>query len=593
MKKRSQINEKYKWDLSYLCESDEKFYKTLETLKEYLPKFKAFEGKLNNKKDILKYLQLEEEFDMIANPIALYCHLKGDEILSDEKRNIMQEKLEHLFNEFSVETSFASSELHELDDKLLDEIISDKAFSDYQRTFEQIKKAKKHVLSKAEEKLLSGMNFLDGFSSNMRMLSDVDLKFGKIKDSKGKDHELTQSNYSIFMASKDRTLRKNAICTLNGTFGKMINTFASNYISEVKADCYFAKVRKYSSALMQALEDEEITKEVYDTLIKKVHESLKILFKFFKLKAKIMNLKDFAIYDHMADIGKSKSKYSYDEAMEIIKEALSPLGEEYQSLLERAKNERWIDVYPNLDKRSGAYQSSVYRYPPYVLTNFEGDLNSIFTLAHELGHAMHSYYSDKTQVYAKSGYPIFLAEIASTTNEMLLFNYFLSKTKNKQEKIYLYNKLFTEVKGTIFRQTMFAEFEADVHAMQEEGEALTKDSLCRKYYALNKKYFGSVKLIDEIKYEWARIPHFFTSFYVYKYATGLISAITFTNKILSDKESAVKDYFKFLTAGGSNPPLETLKKAGCDLENEKTFDMCFEYLNDMLKNWEALVKEKK
>ncbi len=587
MKKRSQISEKYKWDLSYLCESDEKFYQILESLKKYLPKFKGYEGKLNNKKDILSYLKLEEEFDMIANPIALYCHLKGDEILSDEKRNIMQQKLDNLFNEFSIETSFASSELHELDDKLLDDIISDWSFSDYQRTFEEIKRAKKHMLSKAEEKLLSGMNFLDGFSSNMKMLSDVDLKFGKIKDGQNREYELTQSNYSIFMASKDRTLRKNALCALNGAFGTMINTFANNYINEVKLDCYFAKVRKYDSALNQALEDEEITREVYDTLIKKVDENLKILFKFFKMKAKTMNLKDFAIFDHMADIGKSKSKYSYDEAMDIIKEALSPLGGEYQALLDRAKNERWIDVYPNIDKCSGAYQSSVYNHPPYVLTNFEGDLNSIFTLAHELGHAMHSYYSDKSQVYAKSGYPIFLAEIASTTNEMLLFNYLLNKSKNNQEKIYLYNKLFTEVKGTIFRQTMFAEFEAKVHAMQESGEALTKDGLCKEYYALNKKYFGTVKLIDEIKYEWARIPHFFTSFYVYKYATGLIAAITFTNKMLKDK-NAVKDYFKFLTAGGSKKPLETLREAGCDLEDEKTFDLCFEYLGNMLKNWQTL-----
>ncbi len=590
MKKRSQIQERYKWDLSPLCKNDEEFYQKLEIIKSYLPKFKKFEGKLNNKKNILNYLNLDKEFDMLANPIALYCHLHGDEILSDERRNIMQAKLENVFNEFSIETSFVTSELHALPDELLDDIIKDKDFADYDRAFKQIKKSKKHILSKEEEKLLGGMSFLDGFSNNMHLLSDVDMKFEKIADSRGKLHQLTQSNYSLYMSSPDRILRKNAITTLNKTFGKTINIFASNYISDVKADCYFAKVRKYESALARALEGEEISQEVYDVLIKKVEENLKILFNFFKIKAKIMNLKDFAIYDHMADIGKSKSKYSYDEAMNIILKALSPLGEEYLSILTRAKNERWIDVYPNEDKRSGAYQSSVYGYPPYVLTNFEGDLNSVFTLAHELGHAMHSYFSDKTQVYEKADYPIFLAEIASTTNEMLLFNYLLKNSKTRQEKIYLFNKLFTEVKGTIYRQTMFAEFEQLVHAKQESGEALTKDLLCREYYNLNKKYFGKVKLIDEIKYEWARIPHFFTAFYVYKYATGLICAIAFTNRILSEGESAVEDYFKFLTAGGSLPPLETLKNAKVDLEDEKTFDACFEYLDKMLKEWNKLIK---
>ena len=590
MKKRSQIKEKYKWDLSPLCENDEMFYQKLELLKTYLPKFKSFEGKLNNKKDILKYLKLEKEFDMIANPVALYCHLKGDEILSEESRNIMEQKLDHLFNEFTIETSFASTELHELSDDLLDDIISDKDFAEYNRVFEQIKKGKRHMLSKAEEKLLSGMNFLSGYSSNMRMLSDVDLKFDKILDSKGKSHELTQSNYSIYMASKDRVLRKNSIYGLNGAFGKFINTFANNYINEVKANCYFAKIRNYNSALQRALEDEEIDKDVYYKLIEKVHANLKVLFKFFSIKAKLMGLKDFSIYDHMADIGKSKQKFTYDQAIQIIKEALSPLGKEYQQLIEKAKDNRWIDVYPNIDKRSGAYQSSVYGYPPYVLTNFEGDLNSIFTLAHELGHAMHSYYSDKTQCYAKSEYPIFLAEIASTTNEMLLFNYLLKNSATKQEKIYLYNKLFTEVKGTIYRQTMFAEFEEIVHELQEKGEAVTKDRLCREYLNLNKKYFGKVKLIDEIKYEWARIPHFFTAFYVYKYATGLICAISFTNKILNDGENAVEDYFKFLIAGDSNPPLETLKKANCDLNKDETFDSCFEYLNIMLNELKKLCK---
>ena len=282
-------------------------------------------------------------------------------------------------------------------------------------------------------------------------------------------------------------------------------------------------------------------------------------------------------------------KYTYDEAIEIIKKAVAPLGEEYVSLIQRAKEERWIDVYPNVDKNSGAYETAIYDRHPYVMTNFEGDIDSVFTLAHELGHAMHSYFSNKTQSYPKAYYPIFLAEIASTTNEMLLINYLLKSTKDKNQRIALYNKLFDEVKGTIYRQTMFAEFEEKVHKLYEDGESLTKDRLCGMYYVLNKKYFGEVKLIEQIKFEWARIPHFFNAFYVFKYATGMISAITFTNKILSHEEGAVEKYIKFLSAGCSDNPIKILQSSGVDLLDEQTFTQCFDYLKSMLNDWKSIL----
>ena len=584
MKKRAQIDDKYKWDLSPLCKNEEEFLKGLDKLKPYLEKFKAFIGKLDNKKTIWEFLTLEKEFDKIVNPIALYIHLKADEDLSDDHISELKEKLNQFFTNFSYETALLSAQLNKLPDELLDDILSDEKFKDYQRVFENIKRSKKHNLSDEEEKLLSGMDFLSGFSSNMNKLSDVDLDFGKIKDSKGKLHDLNQSNYSSYMRSKDRVLRKNAIKSLNGTFGKFINTISNNYINEVKANCYFAKIRHYDSALESALFNEEIDKSVYLKLIEKVESNLNILFDYFKIKKNILGLEEFTIYDHMVDIGKTEKKYSYEQAMDLIRNALSPLGEEYVNLLLQAQNKKWIDVFPNQNKRSGAYQTSIYGYKPYVLTNFEGGLDDVFTLAHELGHAMHSYFSDKNQCYEKSEYPIFLAEIASTTNEILLLNYLLSNSKSKQEKSALLNKLFDEVKGTIYRQTMFARFEEVIHQTIEKSEPLTRDKICKIYYELNKKYFGKVKLIDEIKYEWARIPHFYTAFYVYKYATGMICAINFASKILSGDEGR-NDYFKFLTAGDSLPPLDTLKSAGCDLIKDEVFDQCFKYLKGMIKVW--------
>lgn len=591
MKTRNQINDNFKWDLSPLCSSDEDFYKGLEKVNGYIKKFKNFENKLNNKETILKFFKLDEEFDDLIEPLYMYVHLKHDEILSDRKRNEMSEKISHILSELSVETSFVTTELHELPDEIIDDILQDKRFKDYDRMFENIKKEKIHMLSKEEEKLLAGMSFLGGFSSNMRNLSDVDITFEKVKDSKGKTLELNHSNYSVYLRSKDRELRKNTMTVLNGTYGKFINTLANNYINEVKQNCYFAKVRKYKSALDEALQDEEVSKKVYDTLIQSVNKNLDVLFDYFKLKKKILGLDNFYIYDCMAEIDKNKGKkYSYDQAIEIIMEAVAPLGSEYVNLIKQAKDNRWIDVYPNKDKRSGAYESGIYGYHPYVLTNFEGDLDSVFTLAHELGHAMHTHFSNNNQPRTKASYTIFLAEIASTTNEILLINYFLKRSNSKNEKLYLLNKLFDEVKGTIFRQTMFAEFEEHVHSSYEKAEALTKDGLCEYYYNLNKKYFGSVKLIKEIQYEWARIPHFFTAFYVYKYATGMICAITFVNKILEKGEEAVRDYYKFLTAGASDTPNNILKKANCNLEDEKTFDECFAYLKNLIKEWNKLIK---
>lgn len=589
MKKRSEIKEEFKWDLSSLCASDEDFYVKLEKAKKYLPRFKAYEGKLNDKNTIADYLKLDREFTRLIEPLCLYSALKKDEDLSNSKYQLMNEKLSFFLNEFGVETAFATSEFYELSDEFLDELIADKDFADYDRNFKHIKKDKKHKLSKAEEKLVAGMDFLGGFSKNMRQLSDVDMDLGEIEDGEGNKHQFNQSLYGKFMRSGDRELRRNAFIRINSAFGKNINMLSSNYINEIKTNCYFSKVRKYKNVLSASLEGEEVTQAVYNSLIKNVRKNLPLLFDYFKLKQKELGLKYFFIYDAMTSTDKNEEKeYSYDQAIEIIKKAVSPLGEEYVNLIQRAKDERWIDVYPNKNKRSGAYEMAIYGYNPYVLTNFEGDIDSIFTLAHELGHAMHTYFSNKSQVEQKAEYTIFLAEIASTTNEILLINYLLANSHNQYEKKVLYNKLFDEVKGSVFRQTMFAEFEQFAHETIEKVEGLTKDILCDKYYNLNKEYFGKVKLVEEVKYEWARVPHFFNAFYVYKYATGMICAINFANRILNQEKGALEDYFKFLSAGDSDTPIKILKKSHCDLEKQETFDCAFDYLKSILSDWKKL-----
>lgn len=591
MKKRDEIEEKYKWDLSPLCKDEEQFLSTLKTIEDYTKEVKKFEGKLNSKKRILQYLKLNKEFETKVEPIFLYCALKSDEDLGNSEEQQKDELLSMAYQKLAEETSFVSSELHDLSDKLLDSIIKDKDFSDYSRTFEAVKREKNHMLSKKEEKLLSGMSFLGGFSGNSRLLSDADLTFNDIVDSKGKKHKLDHSSYSQYVRCGDRILRKNAMKEYNGAFGRNINMLANNYINYVKEDCYFAKIRKYLSALEESLEDEEVSNGVYDRLLQEVDKNLDILFKYFDIKKKCLNLKDMYIYDNMADIEqKSTKKYSFEEAMEIIYKALSPLGEDYVELLRQAVRERWMDVFPSQGKRTGAYENAVYGVHPYVLLNFNGSIGSVFEIAHELGHAMHTIFASKAQPREKAGYTIFLAEIASTTNEILLLNYLLKNAKTNSDKIALYNKFFDEVKGSIYRQTMFAEFEAKIHEEYESGKPLSKDFVCQTYYDLNKKYFGKVKLIDEIKYEWARVGHFFSSFYVYKYATGMICALSFAQRILSGEKNALKDYMFFLSAGDSMKPLEVLNKANCTLESGEPFDEGFKYLKCLLKEWEKCMK---
>ncbi len=594
MKDRNQIEEKYKWDLSKYCKNDEDYYRLLSSLEEDCKKFSKYEGRLADDKVLKEYLDLKTKICEKAGKTC-YAFLRQCEDRAERKANDMMEKRGIVLTKLSRALTPLETEIDKFSLEKLKKLQKNPDFSLYAREFETTIRHKKHSLSKAEELLLTNLGEAFGGAEEVfDKLNDVDLQFGEVEDSKGKKHPFSQSKFGVYAESPDRKLRENTFKAINGKRGEFINTLAASYISSVKEDCVLAKVRKYPSALYQAIYTEEASEDVYKLLIKKVRENVRILQEFFEVKRKMLGQKDFAIYDTFAPVCKNTKKYTFDEAIELVKEAVAPLGKEYVSLIQRAKDERWIDVFPNKNKYSGAFSNSAEGkgMTPVVLLNFEGNLESVFTLAHELGHAMHSYYSNKNQPIQTADYVIFVAEVASTTNEMLLLNLLLKKATTDEERVALFDKFLSDVRSTIFRQTMFAEFEQFAHEEYEKENPLSAELLCEEYERLNNFYHGrKVKQIPEMKYEWARIPHFYDSFYVYKYATGLICAIKISNKILNE-EGFAKKYIKFLSSGCSKDPISLLKIADCDLTQEETFDDAFKVCDDFLTRWKNFLKTK-
>lgn len=591
MKQRSEIEEKYKWDLTKFCKDDEEYYARLKKVEGKIGDFKKYEGKLSD--DEVLFECLEKQISLIKefSLISIYAHLRLCENNADRKANEMGEQASFVVSKYSTATAFIDVEISKFNNKKLKELQENPKFKNYKRFFESVLREKKHTLSKKEEVLLSKLaECLGGDSENFDKFSDVNLKFSNIKDENGKEHELNQSNYSLYRESTDRTLRKNAFKEMNGKYGEFIDFLASNYINNVREDCVFAKIRKYKSALSASIFNEEASEKVYNLLIEKVRQNVGLVERYFEIKRKMLGLDKIAVYDSFAPVTKQLTKkYSYDQAIELIKRATSVLGKDYVDLIERAKKERWIDVYPNKNKDSGAFSTGTYGATPVVLMNFEGNLESVFTLAHELGHAMHTYLSNKHQPIQTSDYVIFVAEVASNVNEMLLLNLLMKEAKTTEEKIFYYDHFLNQMKSSIFRQTMFAEFEEFAHSEYEKEHPLSAELLCEKYKELNDFYHGkNVEQIDEMKYEWARIPHFYRSFYVYKYATGLICAIKISNKLKEDKNFA-KSYLKFLSSGCAQDPISLLKIADCDLTDEKTFDDAFAVCEEYICKWEQSI----
>ena len=585
VKLRNQIEDKYKWDLTPMFASDEKWQEEFDALSAKLPMLDEYAGKLDCEENILACLKLSDELSASYGELYVYAYQRRDEDAGVAKYCAMCDKVDALGVKFGEKSAYITPELTALDGEFLLALSRKEEFADYDYQLCEIVRRKQHTLSAAEEKLLAGVGlFSDGFHDAFNMFDSLDVKFKPVRDEDGRRVEMSHGVYSKLLASSDRKVRKAAFNSMFAAYGDMLHTVGQLYAGNVKKDWFFARARKYPDCLTRAMSGENVPRIVYDNLIKSVHGGLKYLHGYMGWRAEKMGLAKLHMYDlHVPVVSEYKLSVSYEEACEIVKKALAPLGEEYLSHIREAMENRWIDVYENKGKRTGAYSWGTYRSHPYVLLNYNGTAHDVFTIAHELGHSMHSYYSDKNQPSSKAQYEIFVAEVASTVNEVLLLKYMLEHSGDEQEREYLLTYYLDMFRTTLFRQTQFAEFEEKAHALAEKDMPVTCDALNEEYLKINKLYYGKNVVSDkQIAWEWARIPHFYRSFYVYKYATGLTSAVSIARGILSGGEKEKEGYMKFLSAGGSMPPVEILKLAGVDLTTEVPFENAMREMADTL-----------
>lgn len=586
LKKREEIDDKYKWKIDRIFNSDEEWEEAFKKLKEESPSLKEFEGKLNSSESIKAFLDKYVDLGVIAETIYVYAHLKCDEDTSNSKYQAMMNKVDSYMAEYASYTAYFVPEILSQDEMLIRNIINETdKLKIYKFMFEGILKEKPHILSKSEEELLASVSdCLDAPSSIHNMLTNADMKFSDIVDEDGEKVELTEGNYSSFIKSKDRKVRKEAFETLFGKYKNLENTFATTLSSSIKNFNFGAKVRKYNSALESSLKPNDIPVEVYKNAVKTINENLKSLHRYVSLKKKLLGLDDMHMYDlYVPVIEIPKEHIEFDKAVGMVLEGLNPLGKDYLDIFKSGVEEGWIDIYQNKGKRGGAYSWGGYKTMPYVLLNYNYELHDVSTLAHEMGHSIHSYYSRKEQPYIYAGYTLFCAEVASTTNEALLIHHLINKEEDKNKKFYLINQELEQIRTTVFRQLMFAEFELYTHESLEKGTPLTAEDYNKAWHDLNVKYFGPDMIVDnEIDIEWARIPHFYSDFYVYQYATGYAAASAFAKAILDGKQDAVPKYVNFLKSGGSDYPIEILKKAGVDMTTPRPLEATIERFNELL-----------
>lgn len=589
--KRADIEKKYKWDLSLVLDSDESFLKLIDEVQSRIPELESFRGKLNTKENIINYFKISREIELVLSRVSLYAFLKYEADSLDAENAKMVSRVDSVCVKLSSATSFVQPELSSLDDAFLIALRDDESLKDYDRIFEDILKHKPHTLTPQEEKLVSEMGAFSDVSAVFDMLTDNELAFEPIVDAEGRELPLNHSTYGEYVRSENRDIRRDAHVKHHKAFASINKTLALNYINQLKKSDFFRKTYNYSSTIEMRLFNEEVEKEVYDSLIKSVNKYLKYFYKFVNVKTKILGQSDFEISDVYAPIGNAdKYKLSYEDAYSLVEDALSVLGEEYLAVLKKAKTDRWIDVFYNEGKRSGAFSISSETGNPFVMLNYKETYNDISTIAHEMGHAMHSYFSEKHQPHEKCNYVIFVAEIASTVNEILLFKHLLKKETDKETRKFLISSFLENFYATVFRQSMFSEFEYFAHGKINEDEPISFNELNEYYQQLLEKYFGSsCKIHEYAKFEWSRIPHFYRPFYVFKYATGYISALAIVENIERGGKTAVDNYLKFLSGGCSKVPSELLEIAGVDILDESTFEKAFEYYNKMIDELEKLV----
>lgn len=575
-KDRKEVNQEHTWDVEALYPNLEAWEKEFSELTKHKtdtlwwPHLQAYQGKLGESAETLSHLFCDSiSVERTLYKLYTYAHLRHDEDVANEVYKDAYDRISLLYYDYNNETSWIQPEILQLSDETFEAYLKDKTLQDHHITLQKLSALKPHTLTADKEHLLSlAGKALETPEKAFGVFNNADLQFGTIQDEKGESHELTHATYGLYLQSKDRTLRKNAVISLHQKYGQFENTVSELINGQVQRHVFQAKARGYPSALHAALTPHQIDVEVYHNLVSTVRKNLPALHKYVSMRKKLLGVKQLHFYDlYVSLLPQFEKKYTYEEAVQLVLDAVRPLGDEYHAILEKGMTaERWVDRYENARKRSGAYSSGCYDSVPYILMNFQGTLRDVMTLIHEAGHSVHSYYSNKHQPFQYSNYPIFVAEVASTFNEELLFRHMLEKASSREERCYLLNQKIDDVRGTLFRQTQFAEFELTLHDLAEKGVPLTAASLKTAYRRLNQDYYGKDLNIDpEIDVEFLRIPHFYYNFYVYQYATGISASYALVERLLEEGEAAQKDYLTFLSSGSSRYPVDLLETAGVNM----------------------------
>ena len=582
------------WDLSKIYASISDYEKDYYVVKKLMADISKYQTHiLDSSKSLLELLDLDQKTERIIGKMANYAYRKYDEDLSNVDSQKLVGNFDKLYTEYSQNGSFIVPEILKGDYSLIEKYIKEEEeLKEYELLLKRIFRNKPHVLSEKEENIISSMQLIAGEPEKIAgIIRNSELQFQTIKDENGNEVKLTNENFMIYLKSRDRRVRKDAFEALYSSYNKYKETLAETLQGHVMVLSNSSKLRGFSSSKEASLFSNRVNTKVYDNLIKVVHDRMNVVYDYFKLKKEALKLDDFCLYDTYVNLEEGiDKKYTYEEAKKIVLDVVKVFGEDYQKTVQSAFDNRWIDIYPNKAKRGGAYSSGSYDTLPYILLNFQGEYNDVSTLIHEMGHSMHSYYSNQNNPYLYSGYKIFVAEVASTVNEMLLNYYMLEHASDNKEKRAILSDMMDLFKSTIYRQTMFSEFEDFIFNEFENGNVLTNELLSNKYYELNKLYFGDDVIInDDIKYEWERIPHLYYDFYVYQYATGLSAACYIVKRILNHEENAVSDYLKFLSTGDSMDPIEELKVAGVDMEDEKVINGAIDMFQEIINEYRSLM----
>jgi len=585
--KRSEVKTEFTWDLRDMFKSDEAWAQEYEALREMPARIEAFRGRLGESAEtLLEFFRLQDELELRLSPLHTYASCSSDQDTSNGFYQDMVGKARSTYVAIASAAAFATPEIMAIDEDRLNLFYAvQPELETYRRSIYQIRRRAEHILSGEEERLLAAAGDMAGASEKIgSVLRNAEMRFEDAIDSKGEAHQLTNGSYGVLMEDEDRALRADAFNKLYRGYSDHKNTIAATLDGEFKQRLFYSTARKYPDTLSAALDVTEVPVEVYLNLIEAVHANMDKMYRYVALRKRLLGVDELHMYDvYTPLVGGAARKIDFEEAKSTVLEALSVLGEDYLDILREGFSNRWIDVYENEGKRGGAYSSGGSRPHPYVLLNHKDTLDSMFTLAHEMGHALHSYHSCKYQPVCTSDYVIFVAEVASTCNEVLLMRHLLKKTQDKAERAYLINHFLDSFKGTIYRQTMFAEFELMMGRMAESGETLTAEALSEKYLELNRLYFGPDMVSDpQIAWEWTRIPHFFYNYYVFQYATGYSAAVAIANRILTEGESAVKDYKRFLSGGSSTDPISLLKIAGVDMSSPEPVNSALSLFGELV-----------